>query len=407
MAAPKMRVLVVSAWGFGATGALILDEITGWTNLSYGWATNRGVSCEVELPRDSSAVSLTNSIYPITAGLCVVRDDVVVWMGPITAMQADSKSNTIRVSADDWVDMLKRLRDWDGYSYTDQDVKTLITNIMTNAGYGSSLNFGVLYAFVPDTAWGVTNSASALGDEFANIGEQIEGLSRSPSKGFDYYTAYSWNAGRPVATLTFEFPKRGGSGTTPDEHLWHKVVDGKVHSNMLEWNLTIDGKRQASRLFTTGFDTGGGQLTATDTCAWLADITPPIFGPGGLQEQTNSSDTSFANSAGYPIQTWDLYTRPELMYQSHVDDAGDARIAQIGTPIRFFTASLDTESFGNWGASTTGLPTPGDLVKVTIEDGSVFDFTETHRITEVQVRMAKGLSERVAISSSRLTDDIT
>lgn len=395
-----VRLLLATAYGFNASGAKVLDDITGWSELSYGWALNRGVSLEVTIPKNGDLVTMSN-LYPMATALFVLRNNVVVWGGPITAMTVSSDSNQIKIVADDHIDMLKRIRDNSGMSYTNQDVKTLIGNVLGS----SQFHLGYPAKYVPNTAWGVTNSVSYVATEFANIGEVIDGLSKSPTKGFDFYMTYSWTSGRILCETTFEFPKRGGSGVVPKEHLWHKVVDGRPMTNLTKWQVLVDGKRYSPMLITTGIDTSGGQLSITDIADWV-DVL------GGSTEQYTSTDAKFASAGGADVNggsaivTWDLYSRSDLAWQGQVNDAGDTRLKQVETPLLFFTGELSSQEFGTWGSSSSGLPTPGDIVKVTIDDG-VIDFSEDQRITEVRVSMRSGLSERITVTSSRLTSDIS
>lgn len=180
--------------------------------------------------------------------ITVFREDVPVWNGPITGLDASRSGGTVDISAREasWY-LGKRTIEVDK-TYTGEDVFDIVRDLVDYMQTKTDATYGDILADLPrfnvtSGLAGATVDASFAGSARHTVQEAFDFLSVDPETGFDWRMDYKTGSTRQsvVRTLTLGYPSLGVDRTEAlDEHV------------LLDFSRNLDWERAATRVHVLG-----------------------------------------------------------------------------------------------------------------------------------------------------------
>lgn len=281
------------------------------------------------LPLDHPKASLSN--LNGDREITVLRDEIPVWNGPITVVDATLSSREVTITAREasWYMGKRTLEINKNYNadlfYIVRDLILYMTRKQSNGATsgGTSINASLPRFFVTNGSSGTTKAVRYYGAARHLIADIVNDLVADPTTGLDYRMDYSTGSTRQscARTLTLGSPSLGSQKTHPiSEHL------------VTEFTRQLDRERAASRVHVVGSGyTARAQNTGSITNGDI--LIESVF------DRSDKSNHAFldnyARDARYrsqpPVQTFGLSFTPGSALPYGFADAGDAVHLEVGT----------------------------------------------------------------------------
>lgn len=303
--------------------------------------------------------------------ITVFRDDVPVWNGPITGLDASVSSGAVAVTAREasWHLGKRTLEVNKNYDATDvfDAVRDLYTNMTTKTDGGSIIAALPRFAISPASADAGANISDSspptfYGSARHTILECLEALAADPTVGFewrmDYKTGSTWQSVQ--RTLTLGYPNLGSTLTT---QLTEAVLS--------DYGRTCDWEQAATRVHVLY---SGGVKTLQSAAA----VSDGILLSEVVADLSNVTKGSVATSYAKDLRR---LSRP---------------------PVRAYTASF-TPSVNGLAFDFCDL---GDTVPLAISTPNILSIADTRRVIEIGVTPGDDGTETVALTFNIRLDDL-
>lgn len=289
----------------------------------------------------------SNVLNATIPGRCVIyvdRNGTLEWGGIIWQREYNSKDQTLKLTARDFLSYFERRLITSTQAFTAVDqlqiVETLVQNAM-GTPYG---NIGLLYNqdSGSTSTSGILSTRTYYGYELKTVMQAITDLSTS-AQGFDFEVSVYYDGdGNPARSFNTYFPKTGETYTNAD----YTVPTFELGANVSYYDWIDDGSKTVNSIYVIGAGSSDAELisNATSTSQWSA-------GWALLEDRasyTDVTDTSLlANlasaqivAASSPPITLKIVAPPYIdpVYGSY--EVGDDVRVRITDP--FFPTGLDT-----------------------------------------------------------------
>lgn len=343
----RYRFLIVDATPGGSGVGNPLCEVP-FTNVSFSTLLSGVGSFTGTLPLEHDK-STPSNLKPGNREVTVVRDDVVVWNGPITSLTASLESRQITITAREAHWYLSKRTVEVNKAYAAVDLFDIVRDLITVA---TAKTGGSLYRFSASAGLsGVTKTWSFSGYGRRNVGQTIADLA---SEDFDFRLIYTGSTRQQVTrVLQLGAPTLGSTIT----------------------NYKLEPRN------------GLSDLTLTEDLDPASNRTH-VLGKGGLVHTT-------ANTAS---------TTAGLVLLEHVESRTDIAPVTIIRNIAFDQSRRRKPPVATFVASykpTTRLPygwcAVGDTISIKVPTG-YFAVNATRRVTEIETRPDTSEGELVSFT---------
>lgn len=321
------------------------------------------------LPLDHPACTEANFVGD--REITVLRDDVPIWNGPITQIDATRSENTLTVTAREaswWLG--KRTIEVDKHYNADafdivRSLVTLVTTKTSTSGDGTSsaglsINAALPRFSVSSGTSGITKEIVLSGAARHTVQEVLDYLVDDPDTGIEYRMDYSTGSNRQNCqrTLTLGAPL----GVTRTHQLTEHVL--------YDYGRSLDWERGATRVH--------------------------VVGSGYTSTKQNASSI-----AAGTILSEVVLDRSDTSLHSVLNDAARELRRKAQPPVRTFTAS-----FVPGGALTYGFCDLGDKVPFQISTPSMLSISsDSRRVVQIDTVPASGDSPTLVTLSFNLPLD--
>lgn len=206
---------------------------------------------------------------PGKCGIYVDRNGVLVWGGVIWGRTYNSTSQTLTITATEWISYFSHRRVNQTVEFTGIDQLVIAKTLIQDAQAETNGDIGVLYNSEGQTTSGVLIDRVYYNYELKNIYEAIQDLSRQ-SDGFDFHIDIEYDniTGLPAKYFNTYYPRSGLPYTVGDINC---PVFEFPAGNVVEYEYPEDGSIVGNRLYALGAGSNEGKLisSAEDTAKFL------------------------------------------------------------------------------------------------------------------------------------------
>ena len=290
----------------------------------------------------------------------------MVWGGVIWARQYNSTSQTLSVTAREWISYFEHRRITADVDFDNIDQLVISKTLIENAQAATYGNINVGYNSEGQTTSGILVDRTYYNYELKNVFQAIQDLSRQ-SDGFDFHidVAYDGITGLPTKYFNTYYPRSGLVYTAGD-------IDVPVFifpaGNMVEYEYPEDGAAVANSIYALGAGSNEGKLISNAQDA-------PKFAEGWalLENVANYSD---------------------ITDQTVLDNLATAQVIANSYPpvvLRVVVPAFENPVFGTYEI--------GDDARVIIQDNRFpTGLDEVYRLVGVSVQPGENGPERVTLT---------
>lgn len=257
------------------------------TNAVLGELSVTGVNCDEKLNTfgafsahlllsgvDTTKLNVFNSTIPDKCAVYVDRNGVIIWGGVITSRLYKSKTQTMELTAYEWLYWLSKRLITNTSVFTNVDQCQIAQQLVQNAQSVPSGNVGILYntEAAATLTSGVLRTQTYYAWELKPVLTAIEDLSKA-NNGFDFaIDCYYDGAGEVQKSFNTYYPRRGIAYSSSLKSVPTLELPA---GNMVEYEYPEDGTLAANRVYAIGSGSNDGKLiaTATDTAKLAAGWT--------------------------------------------------------------------------------------------------------------------------------------
>jgi hypothetical protein len=306
------------------------------------------------------------STIPGKCAVYVDRDGILVWGGVIWARQYNSTSQTLTVTAREWISYFEHRRITADVDFENIDQLVISKTLIENAQAATYGNINVGYNSEGQTTSGILVDRIYYNYELKSVFQAIQDLSRQ-SDGFDFHidVAYDNITGLPTKYFNTYFPRSGLVYSAGD-------IDVPVFifpaGNMVEYEYPEDGAAVANSIYALGAGSNEGKLISNAQDA-------PKFAEGWalLENVANYSD---------------------ITDQTVLDNLATAQVIANSYPpvvLRVVVPAFENPVFGTYEI--------GDDARVIIQDNRFpTGLDEIYRLVGVSVQPGENGPERVTLT---------
>jgi hypothetical protein len=306
------------------------------------------------------------STIPGKCAVYVDRDGILVWGGVIWARQYNSTSQTLTVTAREWISYFEHRRITADVEFNNIDQLVISKTLIENAQAATYGNINVGYNSEGQTTSGILVDRTYYNYELKSVFQAIQDLSRQ-SDGFDFHidVAYDGITGLPTKYFNTYFPRSGLVYSAGD-------IDVPVFifpaGNMVEYEYPEDGAAVANSIYALGAGSNEGKLISNAQDA-------PKFAEGWalLENVANYSD---------------------ITDQTVLDNLATAQVIANSYPpvvLRVVVPAFENPVFGTYEI--------GDDARVIIQDNRFpTGLDEIYRLVGISVQPGENGPERVTLT---------
>jgi hypothetical protein len=318
---------------------------------------------------NASGLNVDTSTIPGRNAIYVDRDNVIVWGGVVWGREYNSTSQTLTITAREFISYFERRRINTTTAYTATDQLTIARNLIDNAQTQTYGNIGLVYNTRGQTTSGILIDRVYYSYELKSVFQAIQDLSRQTT-GFDFSVDVYYESGSIIKAFNTYYPKSGTSYSTSNPY----AVVFNMPGNIVEYVYPEDGSIAANKIYTLGAGSNEGKLISIAT-----DSTKLTSGWALLEDQANYSD----------ITDIDV-----------LNDLATGRIRALSYPpttVKVIVPAYEAPVFGTYKV--------GDSARLIITDSrfpNTLDFV--YRIVGLSVQPGEDGPERVTVTLTTGTE---
>jgi len=259
--------------------------------------------------------NVANATIPGRCAIYVDRNGVLVWGGVIWGREYDSSSQSLSITAREFLSYFERRRITTTSVFNNVDQLLVARTLVSNAQGAPYGNIGLLYNQDPlaNTTSGVLVSRTYYSYELKTVASAIQDLSKA-SGGFDFAIDVYYDGDQnPAKSFNTYYPRNGVKYSSTSTKVPVFLFPA---GNVIQYVYPEDGSVAANTLYAVGAGSNEGKLIAT-----ASDSTKFTAGWALLEEQANYSDVSDAtllsnlavgqiNAVSYPPTTLKVTVPP-------------------------------------------------------------------------------------------------
>lgn len=211
---------------------------------------------------DVTKLNIMPSTIPMRCAIYVDRNGTIIWGGIIWARSYDSLTQTLAITAREWISYFERRRITNTVTFSAIDQLAVAQQLIVNAQSATYGNVGVLYNQDPLSTLtsGVTVTQTYYYYELKNVYSEIQNLSKQ-SGGFDFAIDCYYNGSGGVnKSFNTYYPRRG---IAYNALLATVPVFELPAGNIISYSYPEDGSLAANTIYATGSGSNESMLTAT------------------------------------------------------------------------------------------------------------------------------------------------
>ena len=217
---------------------------------------------DIRVSQNNSQLNIVGSTAPSFCSVYVDRNGVIIWGGVICARTYNSKTQTISITAREWLSYFEKRVITNTTVFNAQDQLFVAQQLMVNTQAGFNGNVGCLSNVDPlsTVVSGVNVTQTYYSYELKPVLTAIQELSKQ-SGGFDFAIDCYYDGGGNIAkSFNTYYPRRGiayssSKVSTP--------VFEFPSGNVVEWSLSEDGSLTANICYVQGAGSNEGKLIAS------------------------------------------------------------------------------------------------------------------------------------------------
>ena len=313
------------------------------------------------------------STIPGKCAVYVDRDGILVWGGVIWGRQYNSTSQTLSITAREWISYFEHRRITADEQFTNADQLVISKTLIENAQAATYGNINVGYNSQGQTTSGILVDRTYYEYELKGVFQAIQDLSRQ-SDGFDFGIDVSYDSitGLPTKDFNTYYPRSGLVYTVGD-------IDVPVFifpaGNIVEYEYPEDGANVANSIYALGAGSNEGKLISN-----AQDATKFADGWALLENVANYSD---------------------ITDQTVLDNLAIAQVLATSYPpvvLKVVVPAYVNPIFGTYDL--------GDDARVIIQDNRFpTGLDEIYRIVGISVQPGEDGPERVTLTLTQGADE--
>ena len=311
---------------------------------------------------DASTIPARNAIY-------VDRDNVIVWGGIIWGREYNSTSQTLTITAREFISYFERRRINTTAVYSATDQLTIAQNLIQTAQTQPYGNIGITYNTDGQTTSGVLINRIYYNYELKSVFQAIQDLSRQ-TDGFDFSIDVYYESGSIIKAFNTYYPRLGGTYDVNDPY----AIVFNMPGNIVEYVYPEDGSIAANKIYSLGAGSNEGKLISIAT-----DSTKLTDGWALLEDQANYSD---------------------ITDQTVLDELANGRVTAFSYPpttIKVIVPAYEAPVYGTYEV--------GDSARLIITDSRFPNTLDAvYRIVGLSVQPGEDGPERVTVTLTTGTE---
>ena len=318
---------------------------------------------------NADALNVDTATIPARNAIYVDRDNVIVWGGVIWGREYNSLSQTLTITAREFISYFERRRINTTTVYSSTDQLTIAQNLVQIAQTQPYGDIGITYNTDGQTTSGVLINRVYYNYELKSVFQAIQDLSRQ-TDGFDFSVDVYYSSGSIIKAFNTYYPRTGGTYSTSDPY----AIVFNMPGNIVEYVYPEDGSIAANKIYSLGAGSNEGKLISIAT-----DSTKLTDGWALLEDQANYSD---------------------ITDQTVLDELANGRVTAFSYPpttVKVIVPAYEAPVYGTYQV--------GDDARLIITD-SRFPNTldEIYRIVGLSVQPGEDGPERVTVTLTTGTE---
>jgi hypothetical protein len=318
---------------------------------------------------NADALNVDTATIPARNAIYVDRDNVIVWGGIIWGREYNSTSQTLSITAREFISYFERRRINTTIAYTSTDQLTIAQNLVQTAQTQTYGDIGIIYNTNGQTTSGILIDRVYYNYELKSVFQAIQDLSRQ-TDGFDFHVDVYYQSGSIIKAFNTYYPRFGGTYDANDPY----AIVFNMPGNIVEYVYPEDGSIAANKIYSLGAGSNEGKLISIAT-----DSTKFIDGWALLEDQANYSD---------------------ITDQIVLDELATGRVTALSYPptiVKVIVPAYEAPVYGTYEV--------GDSARLIITD-SRFPNTldEIYRIVGLSVQPGEDGPERVTVTLTTGTE---
>jgi len=318
---------------------------------------------------DADALNVETATIPGRNAIYVDRDGTIVWGGVLWGRDYNSTSQTITLSAREFISYFERRRINSTAVFAATDQLNIAKSLVETAQLQTNGDIGVTYNTLGQTTSGVLVNRVYYSYELKTVFQAVQDLSRQ-TDGFDFDIDVYYESGSIIKAFNTYYPRSGTVYSTSDS----SAVVFSMPGNIVEYVYPEDGSIAANKIYSLGAGSNEGKLISIAT-----DSTKLTDGWALLEDQANYSD---------------------ITDQTVLNELALGRVTALSYPpttVKVIVPAYEAPVFGSYEL--------GDDARLIITDSRFPDtYDEIYRIVGLSIQPGEDGPERVTITLTTGTD---